>query len=89
MSPGWLGYTDEKLVRLAKQAVIGPNIKLAVDANQRWDVPDAIAWMRSRMEFDLALRNRPVRMTSSGMPLSARRGCWPTIPAARSARRRR
>ena len=54
MSPGWLGYTDEKLVRLAKQAVIGPNIKLAVDANQRWDVPDAIAWMRSRMEFDLA-----------------------------------
>ncbi len=72
-SPGWLGYDDAKLARLARQAVasgytqiklkvgadladdvrrfalarsvVGPDIRIAVDANQRWDVPDAIAWM--------------------------------------------
>src|SRR6185312_3319736 len=65
-SPGWLGYSDDKLARLAAQAAadgfraikikvglsvdedirrcriaretIGPDIGLAVDANQRWDV---------------------------------------------------
>ena len=65
-SPGWLGYSDEKLARLAHEAVndgfrtiklkvgrnvdedvrrcriareaIGPDIAIAVDANQRWDV---------------------------------------------------
>ncbi|HEX4702001.1 MAG TPA: L-fuconate dehydratase [Pseudonocardiaceae bacterium] len=70
-SPGWLGYTDEKLVRLSKEAVddgfgqiklkvganteddvrrfrlvrdvVGPDIRIAVDANQRWDVGTAIA----------------------------------------------
>jgi L-fuconate dehydratase len=73
-SPGWLGYSDEKLVRLARQAVddgfriiklkvggdlsddqrrlalaraaVGPDVAIAVDANQRWGVEDAIAWMR-------------------------------------------
>ncbi|MEV0775506.1 enolase C-terminal domain-like protein [Streptomyces sp. NPDC050433] len=72
-SPGWLGYSDTKLVHLAEQAVadgfeqiklkvggdleddvrrmklaraaVGPGIRIAVDANQRWDVPDAIRWM--------------------------------------------
>ena len=72
-SPGWLGYADDKLVRLAKEAVadgftqiklkvgadldddlrrmrlareaVGPDIRIAVDANQRWDVAEAIAWM--------------------------------------------
>lgn len=72
-SPGWLGYSDEKLVRLSKQAVadgfhaiklkvganladdqrrlafareaVGPDIAIAVDANQRWDVGEAIDWM--------------------------------------------
>ena len=70
-SPGWLGYTDEKLLRLCKEAVdegfdqiklkvggnaaddvrrfklvrdvVGPDIRVAVDANQRWDVDTAIA----------------------------------------------
>ncbi|MBO0871719.1 MAG: fuconate dehydratase, partial [Micromonosporaceae bacterium] len=73
-SPGWLGYSDEKLRRLCKEAVAegftqiklkvgadlgddlrrlaiarqtcGPQIRIAVDANQRWDVPAAIAWIR-------------------------------------------
>ncbi|MFC0546829.1 enolase C-terminal domain-like protein [Kutzneria chonburiensis] len=73
-SPGWLGYSDEKLTRLAKQAlaegfdmiklkvggdldddvrrmklareVVGPGVRVAVDANQRWDTDVAIRWMR-------------------------------------------
>jgi L-fuconate dehydratase len=72
-SPGWLGYDDAKLARLALEAVdagysmiklkvgadladdvrrfalaratVGPDIRIAVDANQRWDVADAISWM--------------------------------------------
>jgi len=72
-SPGWLGYSDEKLVRLAKTAVadgysqiklkvggdleddvrrmalarnaVGDDVRIAVDANQRWDVGPAIDWM--------------------------------------------
>jgi L-fuconate dehydratase len=31
---------------------IGPDRKLMVDANQVWDVPDAIAWMRELARFD-------------------------------------
>ncbi|ANW20971.1 enolase C-terminal domain-like protein [Streptomyces clavuligerus] len=74
-SPGWIGYSDEKLVRLAKEAVasgfgqiklkvggdidddvrrmrlaraaVGPSVRIAVDANQRWDVADAVRWMRA------------------------------------------
>lgn len=69
-SPGWLGYCDEKLTRLAKEAVdggfdqiklkvgvnieddirrmrtareaVGPDIRIALDANQRWGVAEAI-----------------------------------------------
>jgi len=80
-TPGWLGYTDEKMVRLAKQAVadgftliklkcgvsleddkrrlrlareaIGPEIRLAVDANQVWDVPNAIEWINSLGDVNL------------------------------------
>jgi L-fuconate dehydratase len=80
-TPGWLGYTDEKMVRLAKQAVadgfkliklkcgvsleddkrrlklarqaIGPDIKLAIDANQVWDVDNAINWINSLGDVNL------------------------------------
>ena len=79
-TPGWLGYSDETMVRLAQEAVedgfrliklkvggslekdrhrltlmretVGPDIMLAVDANQVWDVPEAIAWIRG-LEDDL------------------------------------
>ncbi|WP_034264776.1 enolase C-terminal domain-like protein [Actinospica robiniae] len=79
-SPGWLGYGDEKLERLAKQAVadgftqiklkvgadldddvrrmrvaraaVGPEIRIAVDANQRWSVGEAIEWVKALAEFD-------------------------------------
>jgi L-fuconate dehydratase len=68
-TPGWIGYTDEKLVALSRQAVadgftqiklkvgadtaadmrrmalareaVGPGIRIAVDANQRWGVAAA------------------------------------------------
>jgi L-fuconate dehydratase len=74
-SPGWLGYDDDKLARLCKEAVeagfqqiklkvganldddlrrirvarevCGPDIRIAVDANQRWDVQQAIDWVRA------------------------------------------
>ncbi|GAA1924349.1 enolase C-terminal domain-like protein [Streptomyces sodiiphilus] len=74
-SPGWLGYSDEKLTRLARQAVaegftqiklkvgadldddirrlraaraaVGPDIRIAIDANQRWDVGEAVEWTRA------------------------------------------
>ncbi|MEV8524956.1 L-fuconate dehydratase [Streptomyces sp. NPDC052000] len=74
-TPGWLGYSDEKLARLAREAVadgfthiklkvgasleddvrrmrtareaVGDSIRIAVDANQRWDITPAIDWMRA------------------------------------------
>jgi len=86
-SPGWLGYSDEKLVLLAREAVtngfrtikikvglsekedvrrcrlareaIGPDVALAVDANQRWDVETAIAWIRALAPFHLAWVEEP------------------------------
>ncbi|MFF5212988.1 L-fuconate dehydratase [Streptosporangium sp. NPDC000396] len=79
-SPGWLGYSDEKLTRLARQAVaagftqiklkvganleddirrcraaraaVGPDIRMAIDANQRWDIAEAVTWTNALAEFD-------------------------------------
>ncbi|WP_232385190.1 L-fuconate dehydratase [Actinomadura violacea] len=79
-SPGWLGYSDEKLTRLAEQAVedgfsqiklkvgadldedvrrlrlarqaVGPDVRIAIDANQRWGVAEAITWTRALAKFD-------------------------------------
>jgi len=86
-SPGWLGYSDEKLVRLSREAVqagfrtiklkvgldvnddvrrlrlareaVGSEVALAVDANQRWDVGTAIAWLKHLTSFDLAWMEEP------------------------------
>lgn len=35
---------DERRLRLAREAA-GPDVRIAVDANQRWDVEEAIAWI--------------------------------------------
>lgn len=78
-SPGWLGYSDEKLVALSRRAVdqglsmvklkVGgsleddrrrlglmkkefPGLPVAIDANQRWEVDDAITWVKQLAEFD-------------------------------------
>lgn len=80
-SPGWLGYSDEKLVRLCKEAIdqgfsriklkvggskqddirrlrlareaCGEDFPIAVDANQRWEVDEAIDWIQALSEFNL------------------------------------
>jgi len=85
--PGWLGYSDEKLDRLAREAVaegfqqiklkvgadldddkrrlaiarnaVGPDFRIAVDANQRWDVDEAVEWMSQLAKFDLAWVEEP------------------------------
>ncbi len=79
-SAGWLGYSDEKLRTLCREAVaagwthlklkvgrdaetdvrrariarevLGPDRKLMLDANQVWDVDEAIANMRRLAVFD-------------------------------------
>ncbi|MFE1171251.1 enolase C-terminal domain-like protein [Streptomyces sp. NPDC058773] len=35
---------DKRRMRLAREAV-GPGVRIAVDANQRWDVAEAVRWM--------------------------------------------
>lgn len=85
---GWLGYSDEKMVSLAKsestdkgfgliklkvgqnikddlrrlklaREAIGPDVKLAVDANQVWDVDQAIEWIGQFKDYDLAWVEEP------------------------------
>jgi L-fuconate dehydratase len=79
-SPGWLGYSDDKLAGLAGQAVadgftmiklkvggdlgddvrrmrlarevVGADVRIAVDANQRWDVGTAVDWMRELAPYE-------------------------------------
>ncbi|MEU9702270.1 enolase C-terminal domain-like protein [Streptomyces sp. NPDC047981] len=79
-SPGWLGYSDEKLSRLARAAVaegftqiklkvgadladdirrlraaraaVGPDIRIAIDANQRWNVHEAVEWTKALAAYD-------------------------------------
>jgi L-fuconate dehydratase len=86
-TPGWLGYTDEKMITLAREAVadgfeqiklkvgqsveddirrlglaratVGPDIKIAIDANQVWEVSEAIEWVKRLAEFDLAWVEEP------------------------------
>ena len=79
-STGWLGYPDEKVRRLCREAIaqgwtffkmkvgqdlegnlrraalmreeIGPGRVLAMDANQCWDVPEAIRQTKALARFD-------------------------------------
>jgi L-fuconate dehydratase len=74
-SPGWIGYSDDKLVQLSRQAVadgftqiklkvggdiaedarrlalardaVGTDVRIAVDANQRWGVAQAVAAIKA------------------------------------------
>ena len=41
------------------RSTVGPDIRIAVDANQRWDVGDAIAWIQELAGFDLAWVEEP------------------------------
>lgn len=79
-SAGWLGYSDDKLRALLREAIdsgyrhikikvgasrdddirrleitreiIGWEAKLMIDANQVWDVPEAISWMGDLARFE-------------------------------------
>jgi L-fuconate dehydratase len=79
-TPGWIGYSDEKLIRLSQQAVrdgftqiklkvgvdlemdarrmalardaVGPGIRIAVDANQRWGVAEATTAISALAPWD-------------------------------------
>jgi L-fuconate dehydratase len=43
---------DIRRMRLARAAV-GPDIRIAIDANQRWDVPEAIRWVEALAPYDV------------------------------------
>jgi L-fuconate dehydratase len=43
---------DRRRLRIAREAV-GPGTRMAVDANQRWDVAEAIEWIRALAPYDL------------------------------------
>jgi L-fuconate dehydratase len=49
---------DVRRMGIARRTV-GPDIRIAVDANQRWDVGDAIAWIHELAGFDLAWVEEP------------------------------
>ena len=79
-TPGWIGYADEKLAALSREAVadgftqiklkvgadvaddvrrialarevVGPGIRIAVDANQRWGVAEAEAAVAALAPWD-------------------------------------
>jgi L-fuconate dehydratase len=42
---------DVRRLRIAREAC-GPDIRIAVDANQRWDVAEAVRWVRALAPFD-------------------------------------
>ncbi len=41
---------DKRRLRIARE-VLGPDVKLMIDANQVWEVPEAIAWTNALAEF--------------------------------------
>lgn len=86
-TPGWLGYSDDHLDRLCREAVgagfrqiklkvganrdddlrrlriartaVGAGFPIAIDANQYWDVAEAIEWVRALAEFDVTWIEEP------------------------------
>lgn len=104
-SPGWLGYSDEKMQRLAKKAVadgfrtiklkvglrmeddlrrcrlareaVGPDIAIAVDANQRWDVQTAIEWLKPLKDIGLAWVEEPTNPDDVLGHAAIRHGIYP------------
>ena len=90
-SPGWLGYTDEKMLKLTQEAMdqgfkllkykcgksleddqrrlrkvrelVGPDYAIAIDANQVWDVNEAITWINQLKEFKLHWVEEPTSPT--------------------------
>jgi L-fuconate dehydratase len=42
---------DVRRMRIARE-VCGPDVRIAIDANQRWDVGPAVEWVRALAEFE-------------------------------------
>jgi L-fuconate dehydratase len=79
-TPGWLGYSDAKMLKLTQEALddgfklikykcggsisddrrrlklvrekVGNEFKISIDANQVWDVDQAIDWLKQLKEFN-------------------------------------
>ena len=49
---------DIRRLSVAREAV-GADVRIAVDANQRWDVAEAIAWTKALTPYDLAWVEEP------------------------------
>jgi len=49
---------DVRRLRIARETV-GPGIGIAVDANQRWEIAEAIEWMQDLRPFDIAWIEEP------------------------------
>jgi L-fuconate dehydratase len=49
---------DIRRLRIAREAV-GPEVRIAIDANQRWGVDEAIEWIAKLAPFDLAWVEEP------------------------------
>ncbi|MFZ5851999.1 MAG: L-fuconate dehydratase [Actinomycetota bacterium] len=49
---------DVRRLSIARDAV-GPTVRIAIDANQRWDVPEAISWVKKLEHYDLAWIEEP------------------------------
>jgi L-fuconate dehydratase len=104
-SPGWLGYSDEKLIRLSQEAVaegfgliklkvagdldddkrrlrlvrqaIGEH-PVAVDANQKWEIDEAIDWMNELAEFHPFWIEEPISADDVLGHLDVKQGIAPT-----------
>lgn len=89
-SAGWLGYSDEKMQRLAREAVdegfdliklkvggsveedvrrmrlaretVGPDVRIAIDANQKWEVHEAGPWVNALAPYDVYWVEEPTSM---------------------------
>ena len=111
-SPGWLGYSDEKLLRLSREAVadgfgmvklkVGgsleddrrrlglvrrelPQLPVAIDANQRWDVAEAIEWVNGLADFEPYWIEEPTSTDDILGHAAIRRGVAPTRVATGEA----
>jgi L-fuconate dehydratase len=49
---------DVRRLHIARETV-GPDIRIAIDANQRWDVEEAIAWVKALAPYDLTWIEEP------------------------------
>jgi L-fuconate dehydratase len=50
---------DDRRRLAVARSVVGPDIKIAIDANQRWGVDEAIEWVNALAEFDIAWIEEP------------------------------